>query len=189
MNRTSIGLAACAFALAALGNTSCSGNNADRTSTTADSTAQVSTDEPYADATVTRTDTMRISGRTYEITITREADKNGEVVSDELSNKFYDNSVRVRITADGEEQYDETYNKKSFDSQLSESEKQGSVLLGMAFDAEHSDSHAIYLGAQVGQPGIGEGPAFLVEIPLNGGSASITRDRNQDTSGDDGITD
>lgn len=179
----------CVFGIAALCTASCGGNKSEGGSDAADSAQVAASGEPYADAAVTRTDTVKIAGRTYEITIAREADKDGEVVTDELGNQFYDNQVSVNIEADGERLFSETFNKASFAAHLSDSEKQGSVLLGMAFDAEHTDAHSIRLGAQVGQTGIGEGPAFVVEIPLNGGAASITRDRNQDTSGDDGITD
>ena len=53
----------------------------------------------------------------------------------------------------------------------------------MAFDSEKSDASALRLGAQIGQVGIEEGPAFSVEIPLNGGASSIVRDQEQDTTG------
>ena len=55
----------------------------------------------------------------------------------------------------------------------------------MAYDSAKSDAHTIRLGAQVGQVGIEEGPAFSIEIPLDGGAMSIVRDNNQDTTGDD----
>ena len=59
----------------------------------------------------------------------------------------------------------------------------------MAFDTVKSDDRNIYLGAQVGQIGLEEGPAFSVQIPLDGGKARIVRDNVQDTTGDDSMGD
>ena len=57
----------------------------------------------------------------------------------------------------------------------------------MAYDETASVSGLVLrFGAQVGQPGIGEGPAFTVELSLDG-SVRIVRDSNQDTTGDDGM--
>lgn len=57
----------------------------------------------------------------------------------------------------------------------------------MAFDSEKTqkDKRIIYLGAQVGQVGIEEGPAFSIEIPLDGSASSIVRDTAQDNTGGD----
>ena len=56
----------------------------------------------------------------------------------------------------------------------------------MAFDQENSSAATLRFGAQIGQPGIEEGPAFIVEIPAGGGACSIVRDMRQDTMGEEG---
>ena len=56
----------------------------------------------------------------------------------------------------------------------------------MAFDQENSSAATLRFGAQIGQPGIEEGPAFIVEIPTGGGACSIVRDMRQDTMGEEG---
>ena len=119
----------------------------------------------------------------------RRADTSLPVVTDELGNRFYDNRVEVSILRDGQSFLQRSYTKDAFSDFLSASDKQGTVLLGMAFDADRSDSRAIRLGAQIGQVGVEEGPAFIVEIPLSGAASSIVRDSNQDTTGDDGMED
>lgn len=158
-------------------------DNADSTSVAANN------NKPYADPSQTNNSTATIGGNTYSITIKRSADPSLPVVTDELGKQFYDNRVDVTITRNGEAFFEHSYTKEAFNDFLSSSERHGSVLLGMAYDSSKNDAHTIRLGAQVGQTGLGEGPAFCVEIPLNGGASSIVRDNNQDTTGDDGMTD
>lgn len=142
-------------------------------------------DAPYADTNRTNEKEVTLGGRKYFVRAFRTVDRNLPVVEDEVGKKFYDNRVELTITRDGEAFCSKTFTKADFDSQLSDSEKQGTVFLGMAFDESGSDAHAIRLGAQIGQPGIEEGPAFIVEVTLSNGEISIVRDKNQDSTGDD----
>lgn len=168
----------------------CESGKSDKTNATADSTVQqTASDAPYADPSQSNTYTATLAGHRFEISIKREADNSLPTVTDELGKKFYDNRVDVTIKSDGEAFFTHSYTREAFADFLSDSEKQGTVLLGMAFDSEKSDGHAIRLGAQIGQVGIEEGPAFTVEIPLDGSASSIVRDKNQDTTGDDGLSD
>ena len=129
-----------------------------------------------------------MGGKDFVITIKRAADKSLPTVTDDLGKSFYDNRVEVTITCNGQPFFSKSYTKEAFASFLTtKSETQGTILLGMAYDSAKSDGHAIRLGAQVGQVGIEEGPAFCVEIPLDGSASSIVRDTNQDTTGDDGV--
>lgn len=167
--------------------TACGGNKTDGNTTDTD-TAQtaVNNNAPYAEPGQNNTYTASLAGNNFEITIKREADKTLPVVTDDLGKEFYDNRVEVTITKGGEEFFKKTYTKEAFAGFLtSESESQGTVLLGMAYDSAKSDGHAIRLGAQIGQVGIEEGPAFTIEIPLDGSASSIVRDNNQDTTGND----
>lgn len=167
---------------------SCHGKK-DEASSAQDSAQVAASDEPYADPDLTNTSVAKLGGRTFIIEISRKADKALPVVTDELGKGFYANRVEVTITREGEPFFSKIFTKETFSEFLSSEETKGTVLLGMAFDSEKSDGHAIRLGAQVGQVGIEEGPAFSVEIPLDGSSVSIVRDKNQDTTGDDGLSD
>lgn len=184
MKHTSIAicLVAASLSLAA-----CGGKSENKTETTADTTQTVADDTPYADASQTMKNEFSAGNHRYEITIHREADKQQPVVTDELGKKFYDNRVDVTITCDGQDFFKKMYTKDAFDGFLTEADKHGSVLLGMAFDSEKTqkDKRIIYLGAQVGQVGIEEGPAFSIEIPLDGSASSIVRDTAQDNTGGD----
>lgn len=171
--------------------TACGGNkgNADKAQQDSIAAAQQG-NAPYADASQTNQYEAKFGENTYKISISRNADKALPIVTDEQGNKFYDNRVNVTITCNGNAFFSKSYTKDSFKEFLiSKDEKQGTVLLGMAYDSEKSNNQVIHLGAQVGQVGIEEGPAFSIEIPLDGSASSIVRDNNQDTTGDDGLSD
>lgn len=168
----------------------CGGSSGAKEAATTDSLqTATNNDEPYADNDRDYTQTARLGGHDYSVRIRRTADKELPVVTDELGKKFYDNRVEVSIMRDGKQFFNRSYTKDAFREFLSDEEQKGTVLLGMAFDADRSDGKTIRLGAQVGQTGIEEGPAFCVEIPLDGSASSIVRDKNQDTTGDDGLSD
>lgn len=151
-------------------------------------TAQAA-DAPYADPGSRNVFTAKLGGKAYDITIVRKADTALPVVTDDMGKRYYDNRVEVTIACEGKLFFSESYTKESFAADLSEAETKGAVLLGMAFDTVKSDDRNIYLGAQVGQIGLEEGPAFSVQIPLDGGKARIVRDNVQDTTGDDSMGD
>lgn len=178
------------FVALLLTTTACGDKKSEPTANPADTTAvMTNSNAPYADASLQNEFTAKLGGKSYHITISRKADSTLPVVTDELGKQFYDNRVEVNITCDGTDFFHKSYTKEAFADFLSSAEKEGTVLLGMAFDSEKSDGHAIRLGAQIGQVGIEEGPAFSIEIPLNGGASGIVRDKNQDNTGNDGITD
>lgn len=182
----------CVFALGtmALAMASCGNGKSDNQTSSTDTVQQaVQPEKPYADSPSSYAQSVKLGGQEFVISITRKADPGQPIVTDELGKQFYDNRVEVNITSNGRDFFHHSYTREAFEDFLHENEKQGTVLLGMAYDPEKSDGHAIRLGAQVGQVGIGEGPAFTVEIPLDGGASSIVRDRDQDTTRDDGLSD
>lgn len=165
----------------------CSGNKSDANAQQQDSTAvNANNNAPYAETDQNNQYTAKLGGKSFEIVIQRKADKSLPIVTDDLGKQFYDNRVDVVIKCDGQEFYKHSFTKEAFADFLTTSaDSQGTVLLGMAYDSAKSDAHAIRLGAQIGQVGIEEGPAFSIEIPLDGSAISIVRDNNQDTTGDD----
>lgn len=166
----------------------CGGGGKDGGSQT-DTTQTAQTKEPYADSPLNNDYKATLGGHAYEIRIARHADKALPVVHDDMGAAYYDNRVDVTVTRDGAAFFSRAYTKEAFADFLSANESRGMVLLGMAYDPERSNERAIHIGAQIGQIGIEEGPAFSIEIPLDGSAASITRDKNQDTSGDDSLGD
>lgn len=152
----------------------------------ADSTAQ-SASEVQSDPVRENRSEVKMGGKDYVVTVTREPDQEGGTVQDEVGTLWKDNVVRISVTAAGEEVISRTFHKSDFADKLTEAEASGTILLGMAYDETASVSgRVLRFGAQVGQPGIGEGPAFTVELSLDG-SVRIVRDSNQDTTGDDGM--
>lgn len=169
---------------------SCQSHKSDAPLSSEDSLKQaLEADTPYAEPAQTNSNEVSLGGKSYKVSISRKADPAQPVVTDELGKQFYDNTVSVRVTCGDATVFERIYTKEAFSDFLSADEKQGTVLLGMACDASHSDAQTLRLGAQIGQVGIGEGPAFIVEIPLGGGASTIVRDKNQDTSMEEGMTD
>lgn len=138
-----------------------------------------------ADNELVRCDTARLGGHTYILSIHRKADETLPTVTDPLEQVFYDNCVEVNITRDGDAFFQKTFRKEAFSGFLSNADRESGILLGMAYDELSSSAGHLCLAAQIGQPGTGEGPAFTVDIPLNGGAYSIVRDTRQDTTNED----
>lgn len=155
----------------------------------ADSTQLAAKQGPHADSAHRHTYTAVLKGQHYDITIDRRPDRSLPLVSDDMGRQYVDNCVEVIVACEGKLVRSKVFTKRAFADFLSDKEKQGTVLLGMAYDAEQSNNSHICLGAQIGQVGIEEGPAFTIEIPLDGGAISILRDNNQDTTGNDGLSD
>lgn len=162
------------------------GGKGDNSAPAADSVAVVQNKGPRpAEDELTRCDTARLGGRTYVVSIHRYADTSLPTVTDPLDQIFYDNCVEVSLTRDGEPFFTKTFRKEAFSGFLSEADRTSCILLGMAYDESKSSAGHICLAAQVGQPGTGEGPAFTVDIPADGGACSIVRDTRQDTTSED----
>ena len=133
-----------------------------------------------------RTETFKAGGHTYVLSIKREANRTLPTVKDESGQVYFDNTVEVRLTCDGQEVYSHLFTKADFDSYLSDQEKANLVLQGMGYDPTQKISTVVMLGAQIGTAGLdGDGPAFTLEIPLQGGNAKITPINAQDTTGED----
>ena len=137
-------------------------------------TEAVNEDEPMADSEQRDTVNVRLGNHTYKVSLYRYPDKKQALVVDELDQKFYDNSVDINILRDGVDFMKKTVSKDAFLNFLSESDYKSSVLLGMNCDTARCERSSLCFTAQVGQAG--EGPAFLVMVPVDGGPVSITRD-------------
>lgn len=131
-----------------------------------------------------QTYTAGLNGRQYDIRLKRTSAVDLPQIKDEFGTSFYDNRVEMQIACDGKTVLEHTFTKESFQNELSAGEKQGTVLLGMAYDAAHTEGNQLCFGAQIGSVGLDEGPAFRVKVRLPGGQITIERDAEQDTTGD-----
>lgn len=128
-----------------------------------------------------RENTVQQLGHTFHVAIRRYVDKSLPVVKDELGQDFYDNKVEVTIQSEGTQFFHHTFSKDDFAGFIPIEELNTYVFLGMAYDDRKADTRDLCLAAQLGQPGTGEGPAFTIEIPIDGGAFSIVRDTQQET--------
>lgn len=160
---------------------SCNSEKKGETHTSTETTVQTS--KPMdAEKKLKRNYTVDIDGNHYNIIIERYPDHSLPTVKDQLEQEFYDNSVKILITRNNQEFFSKIFKKEAFIDYMSEEYKNGSILLGMAFDKEKTNKNKICIAAQLGQPGTGEGPAFTVEIITSDASCSIIRDLQQDTN-------
>ena len=171
--------------------TSCGEKKGSAETATTDS-VEVSTSEAkvHSEQSLRNNYTAKLGGKTYDVLVHRVADASLPQVADEVGNKYTDNRVDVTVSCEGKLLMQRSFTKDCFSDFLTATERTGTILLGMAYDSERSNAQTLCLGAQIGQVGIEEGPAFIVEIPLQGkGSFSIVRDQAQDTTGDAGMGD
>lgn len=169
--------------ISALALTSSCGNKDNKAGINADSLSQNSTSTPReSEGDMQRTYSAKLQGDNYEITISRKTDKRLPTVKDDLDYEFYDNSVTVRIDCNGKEFYSKTFTKEAFKGFLPNADYEKCVLNGMAYDEDNSGGGDICIAAMVGQPGLGEGHAFTLEIPTDGSATSIVRAEQQQDS-------
>lgn len=143
--------------------------------TNQDSTEVNATGPKESSSPLARTETFKAGGHTYVLSIKREANHALPTVKDESGQVYYDNTVEVRLTCDGQEVYSHLFTKADFDSYLSDQEKANLVLQGMGYDPTQKISTVVMLGAQIGTAGLdGDGPAFTLEIPCK---AAMQRSR------------
>ena len=145
----------------------------------ADSTA-VAVSEPAgpkpSEQPVTHHYDTNVGSHSYSRSVARSVDSIASTVSDDFDQTYYDNVVVVNISRDGQPFFSHTFRKDTFADYLDDNQKQTMVLLGMAYDQSMSGGSRLSLTARVGEPCVGEGPAFLIEVPLSGGAFSIVRD-------------
>lgn len=123
-------------------------------------------------------------GAQYTVEVARMADKSLPVVDDGAGNRYYDNSILLRvIRKDGSEFFHRSFTKADFESCVDASYKKNSVLLGIVLDrAEVND---LYFAASVGSPDKMSDEYVPLVLKLSRmGDVSICKDTQLDTGGD-----
>ena len=144
-------------------------------------TEDVATDEPMSDSEQRDSINVKLGNHNYAVSIYRYPDKKQPLVVDELDQQFYDNTVEIKILRDGADFMEKKITKKDFADFLPSADYKSGLLLGMYCDTARCEKSTLCFTAQVGQAG--EGPAFLVLVPVDGGTVSILRDNQQEDIG------
>ena len=157
----------------------CGGNSKKETmNNQKDSVSVVNAEKPYAESEQKASLSFTMGPHTYRVSIYRYPDQKLPLVVDDMDQKYYDNSVEVSIQRDEETLASRIITKEVFKSMLPENDYRAGMLLGMNCDTARCETSRLCFTAQVGQAG--EGPAFLVYIPTDGGEMCVSRDMQQE---------
>ncbi|MBR5062598.1 MAG: DUF4738 domain-containing protein [Prevotella sp.] len=90
-------------------------------------------------------------GSVYTVEVNRQADASLPIVKDDSGQRYYDNSILVRVyRKDGSVFFKRQFTKKDFDAYVEEPYRKNGVLLGIVLDKAEGDF--IYMAASVGSP-------------------------------------
>ena len=120
-------------------------------------------------------------GSVYTVEVNRTADASLPIVDDGMGNKYYDNSIRLRvIRKDGSEFFNRTFTKADFESCVDAVYKKNSVLLGIVLDRTEGDN--MYFAASVGSPDKMSDEFVPLILQLSRmGKVTISKDTQMDT--------
>ncbi len=108
-----------------------------------------------------------LDGTSYNVLISRKADKNLRLVTDNDGNKYYDNAINILIDNQSGKLLDHTFHKSYFDSFLHSSDLKYDkcVLWNIVFN-DVEDDRAVFI-ASVGSPDEMDDEYVLIEIKVN----------------------
>lgn len=119
-------------------------------------------------------------GSVYTVEVNRQADASLPIVKDDNGQRYYDNSILVRVyRKDGSVFFKRQFTKKDFDAYVEEPYRKNGVLLGIVLDKAEGDY--INMAASVGSPDklSDEFVPLVVKISRMG-SVSISKDTQLD---------
>ncbi len=128
--------------------------------------------------------TDSINGQTYQITLYRHADTTRPIIKDETGEEYFDNCVELDIKKDGADFYSNTFTKENFINMLPETDRENTMLMGLAYDCVENDK--LTFGAQVGQPDTDGGMLFIVSINAKG-EVRIVKDERMEVPLEDRV--
>ena len=111
-------------------------------------------------------------------------------VDDGTGNKYYDNSITLRVTGkDGIDVLKRVFTKQDFAKYVGEDYLKNNVLLGVVFD--RVDNDYIYFAASVGAPDkmSDEYIPLVVRFSYNNHNIDIYKDTTLDTANSDDVDD
>lgn len=119
-------------------------------------------------------------GATYTVEVNRQADTTLPTVKDDSGQKYYDNSILVRIyRSDGSEFFRRMFTKKDFDAYVDEPYRKEGVLLGIVLDK--ADDDYVYMAASVGSPDKSSDEFVPLVVKISRmGQVSISKDTQLD---------
>ncbi len=129
-------------------------------------------------------------GSVYSISIERKADTSLPAVDDGTGNKYYDNSITLRVTGkDGIDVLKRVFTKQDFAKYVGEDYLKNNVLLGVVFD--RVDNDYMYFAASVGAPDkmSDEYIPLVVRFSYNNHNIDIYKDTTLDTANSDDVDD
>lgn len=127
-------------------------------------------------------DTVQVGSHSYLYSIHREADKNLPVVSDDMGDRYYDNTYHLSVSRDGKQFFSQTYTKSAFADRLSRDFRKYGILDGFRF--RKVEEGLLYFSVCVSFPESDMSAPFVLVISSDG-SSSIQVDESLDGEEDD----
>ena len=120
-------------------------------------------------------------GKTYIINVYRRTDKGRGIITDDSGNKYYDNSISLRILrADGTTFFDKTFSKTDFSTFVDNEFMKENALLGIVFDKVEGDK--LKFVASIGAPDVLSDEYVPLSLTISRtGNISITKDTSIET--------
>ena len=125
-------------------------------------------------------------GAMYKVCVERKSDTSLPQAFDEMGNRYYDNSITVRVLrSDGSVFFERTFRKSDFTQYVSDDYAKG-ALLGVVFDSVENES--LRFAASVGSPDkmSDEYEPLVVKVSRMG-SVSIAKDTKLDTASEESL--
>lgn len=127
-------------------------------------------------------ETVAWVGSEYTVSIKRRVDTSLPMIEDESGNKYYDNTIEVKVVRpDGSEFFCKTFKKEDFASQTTEDYLKKSAMLGIVFEKAEGDN--LIFAASVGSPDVLSDEYIPLVITLSRmGNVNIQKDTRLDSS-------
>ncbi|MBO4314436.1 MAG: DUF4738 domain-containing protein [Prevotella sp.] len=119
-------------------------------------------------------------GSVYTVEVNRQADASLSIVKDDNGQKYFDNSIFVRVyRKDGSVFFKRQFTKKDFDAYVEEPYRKNGVLLGIVLDKAEGDF--IYMAASVGSPDMSSDEFVPLVVKISRmGQVGISKDTQLD---------
>lgn len=131
-----------------------------------------------------RSDTMKIDGRTYKFTYSREHIDTMRTVINAQGLEYYESRVSVKVTTGNELVFNKTFYKRDFRDYVPKDELSLSTMVGVNFNyvKRQEDRSALYFIISVGDPDEASDMVWPFELKIaTNGTYTITKANDLDT--------